>query len=91
MAILFFEQNRTTGAEIIPNLGLAFAFDVTNEVSESKRITITKHPISRGRTGNDHTRVEPIKVTLNGIISATPVPISERRPPAGARVSTPWS
>lgn len=53
--------------------------DVSITESHSSEVTITDHPVERGANISDHSRPEPDKLTIEGLITNTPFNRTQRR------------
>lgn len=81
MATRLVRPRRQIGAVITsPGLEVGIAFDAT--ISEDYRdgVQLTRHPVEDGADISDHIQTLPKEVTLEGIISNTPLVESQRFP-----------
>jgi hypothetical protein len=60
-----------------PTLG-AVELDATMTETHSGDVEVTEHPVERGANIADHFRTKPVQVSLEGLVSNTPVGVNAR-------------
>lgn len=87
LSILFPRQKTVIGETIVNGVG-EVAFDVSVSEVYKTDADVTDHPVEKGSNITDHIRARPLLLTLEGIISNTPVEFlaSLRFPPKRAEI-----
>jgi hypothetical protein len=87
LSILFPRQKVVIGETIINGVG-EVSFDVSVSEVYVTNADVTDHPVEKGSNITDHIRARPLALTIEGIISNTPVEFlaSLRFPPKRAEV-----
>lgn len=59
-------------AHIVRADGSTFRFDAVTRITYSPSVTVTDHPVEDGSVVSDHAQRQPLLVSLNAIVSASP-------------------
>lgn len=76
-AALLFQSQITKIGAVRAGVGV-IELDCTLSASHSYKVEATKHPVERGAKITDHLRPEPDVVTIDGLVSDTPVSRSQQ-------------
>lgn len=73
---------RTQGARLESSGDLLIALDVSREETHEQAVELTRHPVEDGRVITDHAQPLPIRISIDGVISATPLGLDGDEPEA---------
>ena len=77
MAVLLVKSPAASGARIIELLALTILdFDATTQESHNHKVNWTSHPVESGIDVTDNAVIQPDELTLNCVISNTPLGLS---------------
>jgi len=87
LSILFPKQQVQIGETIVAGVG-EVSFDTSLSELYVNNADVTDHPVEKGSNITDHIRARPLELSINGVISNTPIAFlaSLRFPPKRAEV-----